>query len=69
MKDFTKRQARAWVAQEAGKHLTPASRTDRITTEQRSIAQFIEIGLNKELPNAFQAHWDLIKALMSKDAI
>jgi hypothetical protein len=65
MKDFTKMQATRWVAQEADKHTTTASRQQRIASEQALCVRLVTAGMEKEFPNSFQAHCNLIKALMA----
>jgi hypothetical protein len=62
MKDFTKAQAKQWVAQELAKHTTAESKARRAATEAEMIAK----GDRFNLPNSFQAHKDLHAALVAR---
>lgn len=64
IKDFTNKQAVAWVAQEAAKHDTAKSIKDRIASEE---AQKIMFGkLNEQLPVSSMAHDKLVELLKVK---
>lgn len=62
-KDFTPKQAKSWVAQEAAKHLDAESIRGRIDTERKTQAMMSEHGLADDFPLAAQARRDLIAVL------
>lgn len=67
LKDFTPKQAKAWVAQELAKVHTPEAARTRIVTEEQ-MAELDVPGM-PELPNSAQAHKDLVQALRAKFAV
>ena len=64
--DFTKAQAKRWVAQELAKHTTVDSIKDRIKTEEEQADDPIMKVVAAKLPISTQAHVDLIAALKAK---
>jgi hypothetical protein len=61
--DFTQAQAARWVQQEAAKAATPADAAKRIAREEKTMALFVQMGMDKTLPISTQAHRDLIAFL------
>lgn len=66
MSDFTKAQAKRWVAQEAAKHTTPESIRERIAAEKKQAEDPVMKKISANFPNSTQAHLDLIAVLEAK---
>lgn len=65
MRDFTKAQAKRWVAQELRRHETPESARERIEQEKRLnllLADELE-ELDAQCPNSKWAHEELVRRL------
>lgn len=65
MKDFTPKQANAWVAQELAKLTTPEKIAARIKSEQQMVKMGETSGLKNQLPNSHNAHETLLAKLLA----